>query len=79
MISCCYCGTIRFLDLKAGVFAHEVCDVSARDKDVRWLFYLNVAFKGKEPPRIWQGLKVRHILREGFYGFRKKLNTDVYG
>ena len=21
-----------------GVLAHEVCDVSARDKDVRWIF-----------------------------------------
>ena len=30
------------------VFAHEVCDVSKRDKDERQLFYLNAAFKGKE-------------------------------
>jgi len=43
------------------------------------LFYLNIAFKGKGLPRIWQGLKVRHILREGFYGFCKNQSQRFTG
>ena len=29
------------------VFAHEVCDVSARGEDVRWIFYPGACSRGK--------------------------------
>ncbi len=29
------------------VFAHEVCDGSARDKDSRWIFYPGACSRGK--------------------------------
>ena len=31
-------GEAHFFSPKGDVFAHEVCDGSVRDKDVRWIF-----------------------------------------
>ena len=38
------------------VFAHEVCGVSVRDLDERWIFYLGACTKGKYLPFILKGL-----------------------
>ncbi len=64
-------GIISFLDFEEiGVFAHEVCDVSVRDKAERWILLSGSSLTRKNSYHsACKDCKSDTYLREGFCGF----------